>query len=115
MLLGDDAPPMPSASDDDDIDTGAVAAAIKNVLHLQLRLVERQEAHSAEKLKLADRIRQLEREAAQGGGSAGGATAAPPEAKSLSLHDLRGSRPAPEPQGAMASASSALKGGLGKL
>eukprot|EP00929_Paragymnodinium_shiwhaense_P068828 TRINITY_DN34693_c0_g1_i1.p1 TRINITY_DN34693_c0_g1~~TRINITY_DN34693_c0_g1_i1.p1 ORF type:complete len:488 (-),score=166.45 TRINITY_DN34693_c0_g1_i1:21-1484(-) len=115
MLLGDDAPPLaPTVGADhsqNGADAGAAAAMITQVLQLEGRLVERLEAHSVERHKLADRIRQLEREAAQPGTSMDAAPA------TINIRDLKGSRPAPsiEPPSALSAATSALKGGLGKL
>eukprot|EP00928_Gymnodinium_smaydae_P016670 TRINITY_DN16295_c0_g1_i1.p1 TRINITY_DN16295_c0_g1~~TRINITY_DN16295_c0_g1_i1.p1 ORF type:complete len:487 (+),score=155.68 TRINITY_DN16295_c0_g1_i1:51-1463(+) len=91
-------------------DAGGLPGAIRRVLQLHVRLTDRLEAHTEEKQKLADRIRQLEREAATGGGadasSGAGAT---------NLRDLPGARPAPAASSSAGSAVKALRGGLGGL
>jgi len=105
LLLGDHAPP-PSPGDE----AAAVAEAITRVLQLQKRLNGRQEAQATEKHRLLDRIRDLERQAAQPDASlmakpkAG--SYAPPSRTSASA------RPAPSASSAV---GDALRGGLGKL
>lgn len=112
LLLVDHAPPPSSA---DEGDATGLAEALTRVLQLQKRLNERQEAHALEKQNLADRIRELERQAAQ-----------PDEVPAATAKSRvfapqpRGGRGATGPaatpaSGALASATSVLRGGLGKL
>ena len=76
-----------------------VAEAVFRAVQLQQKLQERQEAHDSERQKLASKIRDLER---------GGIHQyeRPPESKAPA---------ASGPPGALASATSALRGGLGRM
>lgn len=51
---------------DDGSGVAGIASAVARVLQLQQRLIDREVAHTTEKQKLADKIRTLEREGAQG-------------------------------------------------
>jgi len=115
MLLGGDSPPAMPGEEGDPI---CSSEALTRVLQLYKRLKERSEGQAHEKEKLVDRLRELERQAAR-------PDEAPAAAKSLSQPPRGGSggarktatpAPAANPlEAATASASKALKGGLGKL
>jgi len=122
LLLGDDAPP-PVAGEGGD--AGAVAEALTRVVQLQSRLNDRMEAQALEKQSLADRIRDLERQALQPNGGlqaadekAGGSNSFAPQARGLSsaAHTASGAVPL---SGSISSASAAvggaLRGGFGRL
>ena len=81
-------------------DMEPVAEAVFRAVQLQQKLQERQESHDSERQKLASKIRELER---------GG------------IHQYEqprqqaGTAPSSGPPGALASATSALRGGLGRM
>jgi len=97
-------------------DDGAAAMGemLGQLVRLVRRFVERSGSHDLEKMKLADRIRTLEREAAQSGVAAveERATAAPVAGRHVTARH-RGADEAGG--GSLAAATSVLKGGLGRL
>jgi len=108
QLMGATGSPMGS----DDEGSAAVSDAINRILELHKRFVERQEAHSTERQKLADRIRTLERENAQGIGhemhqpSTNGSAA--PKRTGAATAGRGNANP-------ITSATSALRGGFGRI
>lgn len=111
QLLGDDGPAGMGGG------SNPVADVLNRALQLQRRLVERDAAQALEKQKLADRIRSLERDAAQGGMSA----PAPDEPSAAEVLDARraaarsGKEKFVPPGSMLKGATSMLKGGLGRL
>lgn len=109
QLLGDDGPAM--AGHDEGM--AGITEAVSRVLQLQLRLIERQEAQDAERQKLAERIRALEREASQ-------PEALPAKTSGFGRGKQKEGSGAPssgvsETQSALASATSMLRGGFSRL
>lgn len=94
--------------------TAAMGEMLGQLVRLVRRFVERSENHDVEKMKLADRIRMLEREAAQSGIAA--VEEQPKPASGAARHARSRNQGADEAGGGtLAAASSVLKGGLGRL
>lgn len=107
LLLGEDA--IPSSGD---ADASATAEALTRVFQLQKRLNERQEAHAIEKEKLVERIRELERKAAQPDQLFDGAdNARPPPSKATPAK----TPPLAGTASATSAVASVFRGGLGRL
>jgi len=97
-------------------DDGAAAMGemLGQLVRLVRRFVERSESHNVEKMKLSDRIRMLEREAAQSDIAAVEENVTP--ASAAGRHATSRNQGADEAGGGtLAAASSVLKGGLGRL
>lgn len=107
LLLGSDAPPGTGGEGD----AGAVAQALTRVLQLMKRLNERQGAQSLEKDKLVDRIRELERQAAQPGADD---TFVPPP-RAAAAPQATPPTAAPTLATATSAVGGALRGGWGRL
>lgn len=114
LLLGEDGAP-PSVSGDDG-GAAAVAEAITRLLHLQLRLSDREASHAEEKQRLAERIRALERDAAtltlEQAATPPSAAAAATARGGAAQGAKKATSSVPVP---LAKASSVLKGGLKSL
>jgi len=98
----------------DSNEASAMGEMLGQLVRLVRRFVERSESHDLEKMKLADRIRMLEREAAQSGIDAVEERATP--ASAADRHASSRKHGADEAGGGtLAAATSVLKGGLGRL
>jgi len=112
MLLGGDSPPLMHGEEGGPV---GISDALTRVLQLYKRLKDRSEAQSAEKQKLVERLKELERQAARPDEMPSQKSFAPPSRGGGGAKSAPAASSADALEKAKASATSALKGGLGKL